>query len=454
MKGGSHRSARPAGQSKEAPQRRDARAVAPLALAVLLIVAAVYWPVLNTRATFFDADQYVGRNALVQRPGWESTKQFLTEVLEPSTVGGYYQPLTMISLMLDYQLGARIDSPLIFRLTNLLLHLLNSALVMLLLYRLFGHPWLAAGVALLFGLHPITVEPVAWIAERKTVLGAFFGLLSLQSYLSFAQTRRWFWYALCVLAYLAGLMSKPTVVPLPALMLLLDYWPVRRLTWKAVIEKVPLLVIAAVSSLVTYISQAETAGARLPTARNLSFVVLSVCHNVVFYPWKLIWPAELWPFYPYPPPMDLSVPVLRAGAVGTFLLSVGLLISWRWTRAALVGWMFFFVAVFPTLGVIGFNIIIASDKYMSRNDRVPLVAHGAVDCSLGALRRGFESPARPNGCACPASRSRDCLRGSYPLPAQALAGPDDAGPARRVQGAEFGTRPQLLGCGLGGRRPP
>ncbi len=339
--------------------------LASLCIALAAAVLVAHWPVVTARAFFLDDGDYLHDNRLVRNPSWHSARTFLTEVLEPSTVPGYYQPVAMISLMLDYRLGGRPEDPRVFRVTSLALHVLNTLLVLLLLQRLFSGVWPAALAASLFGLHPTAVESISWLAERKTVLATFFGLLSLHAYLGFVRTPGWRRYGLCTVTLLLGLMSKPTVIPLPALMLLLDYWPLRRLTWGAVREKLPLFALAAAFAVVTVVSQARS-GARLelPIERTPWTVLLTVCHNVVFYPLKLVWPVQLCPYYDFPHPMDLSQPMLRVGLIGTAILVGLVLVSWRWTRAAITGWLFFLVAIFPTLGLVGFTVTIAADRFV------------------------------------------------------------------------------------------
>ena len=152
----------------------------------------------------------------------------------------YYRPLTMISLMLDYALGGRSDNLRQFHRTNLGLQVLNTALMIVLLYLLFGQVWIAAGAGLLFGFHPMTADPVVWITERKTLLAAFFALLSLILYVKYTRKKSWKLYTGCMLMYVLALLSKPTSLPLPVLMLLIDFWPLRRLKKRAFLEKVPL----------------------------------------------------------------------------------------------------------------------------------------------------------------------------------------------------------------------
>jgi len=361
-------------------------------IALAAVVVAVHWPVLGARAFFLDDGEYLHENRLVRDPSWRSAWTFLSEVLKPSTVPGYYQPLTMISLMMDYRLGGRPDAPAMFRATSLALHALNTLLVALFLHRLLGTFWPAMLVALLFGVHPITVESIAWLAQRKTLLASLFGLLSLHGYLSFVRSGKRRWYGASAAAFAAGLASKPTVIALPVLMLLLDIWPLRRAGWPAVREKLVLFALAIGFAVITLVSQARSgAPVEPPTARTASAALLAVCHNVVFYPLKLLWPAGLCPYYDFPEPMDLSQPALRAGLIGTLALLGLLVVSWRRTRALVTGWAFFFVAVLPTLGLVGFTVVIAADRFAY----FPMLGFLMVLTSLLARlwRSGLDRPA-------------------------------------------------------------
>jgi len=338
--------------------------LAVLLIAVSAAVLVAHGPGLSAQAILIDDDEYLTDNDLVKNPGWESTKRFLTEVLEPSSVKGYYQPVSMISLMIDYALGGRVDNLRQFHRTSLALHVANTALVVVLIYMLFGRVWLAGGVGLLFGVHPITVEPIPWVADRKTVLMAFFGLWCLILYIRYTRMGGWGLYTGCMIMYVLALLSKPTSTPLPVLMLVMDYWPLKRLSKKAVVEKIPLLILCGIGSVITYISQTRTAGAAPPSELGAERIPLTVCHNIIFYLYKIVWPINQSPDYGFPKPLGLSHPMVLAGVVGTCLLIPLLLLSLRWTRALLAGWLFFFIAIFPTLGVVGFTWMIACDKYV------------------------------------------------------------------------------------------
>ncbi len=357
---------RPAGEPGARPGRSlaaERRLLAGLLAVVAVLVAAVHWRCLAAEALTFDDDQYLTRNYLVQSPSLASAGRFLREVLEPSTVRGYYQPLAMISLMLDSAMGGRPDYLRPYHRTSLAFHVANTVLVVVLLYSLFGRPWVAAGVGLLFGMHPLTVETIPWVGERKTLLAAFFSLWCLILYVRYARRKdpRLLWA--CVALYALALLSKPTSTPLPALLLLLDYWPLRRLSWRAVIEKWPFFIIGAASAVITVVSQKRMAGVETPGEHPPWRIPLFLCHNIIFYPWKMLWPVNLSSHYPVPSPLNLQAHMFRIGVIGTGVLLPLLLLSLRWTRAILTSWLIFFVAIFPTMGVLGFTNVIASDKY-------------------------------------------------------------------------------------------
>jgi protein O-mannosyl-transferase len=335
-----------------------------LIIAVCTAVLITHWSALSAKALSFDDNRYFVENFLVRSPSVDSAWRFLTEVFNPSTVGGYYQPLTMISLMLDYAIGGQTDNIMTFHRTSLLFHVLNTALIIVLLYQLFGSEWIAAGVGLLFGVHPLTVETIPWIGERKTLLAAFFAFWSLILYVRFARSGNPKTRIGSIVMYALALMSKPTSTPLPVLMLLMDYWPLRRLTLKTIIEKWPFFVVGGISAVITYISQSRTASVILPESYGIMRVPMVICHNIIFYLYKMIWPLNLSSHYVFPDPLGFSTPMVMIGVIGTLILIPLLLVSLRWTRAAIIGWLIFFVMVFPTMQMLQFSDVIASDKFV------------------------------------------------------------------------------------------
>lgn len=335
-----------------------------LALAIIALIVITDWRALTAQASFIDDKQYLINNSLVQHPGWASAGRFFTEVLSPSTVNGYYQPLAMISLMLDYAMGGRPNNLTLFHLTNIILHILNTLLIFLLIYLLFKKVWSAFTVAILFGIHPMTVEALCWISERKALLAAFFVLLALVLYLLYIDKKKKGFLWAAVLAFVPALLSKPTSLPLPLLLILLDYWPLQRFNKKAVLEKIPFFLLAMISAAITYISQANMSGLALPAAkRSLWQTLLVICHNIFFYISKIFLPINLSPHYPVPNPLAISHPEILAGVIFTVILITLCVISLRKGRALFTGLMFFLIAIFPALGIIEFTTVLTLDNY-------------------------------------------------------------------------------------------
>src|SRR5215472_7287602 len=218
--GSASRESPPAACLSTAGPPLDTRRVATLSAAIIVVavlVTATHWPALSSRALCFDDGEYVLDNPLVRNPSWDSARRFLTEVWAPSTVGGYYQPLAMISLMLD---DAQAPAPpetepslRVFHRTSLALHVANTALLIVLTYLLFGDVLAAAMVGLIFGVHPMTVEPIPWLGERKTLLSAFFAFACLVAYVRYAQRGRVWLYGTALGLFLLALMSKPISMP-------------------------------------------------------------------------------------------------------------------------------------------------------------------------------------------------------------------------------------------------
>jgi tetratricopeptide (TPR) repeat protein len=332
-------------------------------LFVAAVTVTVHWPALSCRAFCFDDSKYLLDNSLVQHPSWKAAGRFLNEVRAPSTVDGYYQPLTMISLMLDSALGGSSDQLSPYHRTSLALHALNAALVALLLYLLFNRPIVAVLVALVFSLHPLTVEPVPWIGERKTLLAAFFSFLCLVIYIRYAQTGRRAMLWACVPIYVLALLSKPTSTPLPLLLLILDVWPLHRMNRRAVVEKLRLLLLGGLSAVVTYVSQSQSASTHAPGQYPWPQVPVVLFHNLGFYLEKISWPTALSPFYPYPQPFSPAQALVAIRCALGLSFIILLIVLRRPAPAVAYGGLFFLVALFPTLQLIRFQPGFGSDKY-------------------------------------------------------------------------------------------
>jgi tetratricopeptide (TPR) repeat protein len=356
--------------------------LAPTLIITLVVVLITYLPALSAQALYLDDDVYLG-SPLIQNPSLSSVGRFFGEVIEPSAVFGYYHPLTLTSVMLDFLDPGVAQSPLPFHRTSLLLHLLNTGLVIIFLYMLFGNKVVAGLVGLLFGLHPINADNILWIAERKTVLATFFVLLSLIFYVLYTRRPDWKRYAATWAMYVCALLSKPTAIPLPVLFLVLDYWPLGRLNlaeifavwrnWRTLmaekplwlrilIEKIPFLIVGALSAVIAYVSQERTVGPALPVENPQLRQVLSLVYKPVFYIFKMIWPTNLIVEYPFPTPLTLANPVIWAGIIGTIVLIVALVIAARRAPPVLAGGLFFFIAIFPAL--LNFNAEMAGNRFV------------------------------------------------------------------------------------------
>ncbi len=327
---------------------------------VATITFAVHWPVLHAQAISFDDNQTFIHNPRIQNPSWESVKTFFTEVTAPRYVEGYYRPLTLTTLMLDRANAGSADDFLPYHRTSLTLHVLSTALLIVLCYQLFGRPLVAAMVGLLFGLHPLTVEPVAWVMERKTVLAAFFAFACLCAYVQYAKRGRWAWFAFSVLFYFLSLLSKPTGTPLPLMMLLIDYWPMRRLNGRAVAEKAPFFILAIAFAALTYLTEHQVNVLTWPIAE----FPLRACWLIMFYLGKVLVPIHLSSIYVTPAPLAITNPLVLAGVVGTVALAAALFVSRRRTPAVWVGLVIFLLGLAPTLGLVRYSWVAASDKYV------------------------------------------------------------------------------------------
>jgi tetratricopeptide (TPR) repeat protein len=343
--------------------RSSWRLFAAVCLAVAALVVAAHAPVMRCDALSADDDLFVTNNRLVTNPSWSSVRSFFVEVLNPSTVAGYYLPVTMTSLMLDHAMGGRSSHPVVFHRTNLALHVTITLLIALLLFRLFGSPVAAGLAALVFGLHPLTVEPVAWLSERKTLLATTFALVSLLAYLEYVKQRGRAWLATSLAAFALALLSKPIVTTLPILLLVLDAWPLRRLRRETVVEKWPWFAIAALSALVATVSLKNTetfTGAPTP----LSGVAFRALFLPLFYLARALRPVHLSVVVPPPEPFGFGNPAVLVSVLGFFVVCAALFVQRRRAPGVWTGWLFYLVALAPTFGILTWSRILAWDRYV------------------------------------------------------------------------------------------
>ena len=322
------------------------------------LTLAAYGPVWRLGFIDFDDPVYVSENrdVLAGLSGAGLVWAFTT------TECANWHPLTWLSLMLDATFGG--SNPRVYHATNLLLHVTNVLLLFLVLLRMTGCRRRSAFVAALFAVHPQHVESVAWIAERKDVLSTLFWLLTLGAYARYAARPAMGRYAAVVAMLALGLMAKPMLVSLPLVLLLLDVWPLRRLgtvPWRRLLaEKIPLLVVAAASSIVTLIVQkpAMEALADVPfgeRARN----ALSSC---IVYLAKMFWPARLAVFYPFPRG-GISWVEAAVAAIVLATLSVAALVLARRRPWIPVGWFWYLLTLVPVLGLVQIGSQARADRY-------------------------------------------------------------------------------------------
>lgn len=337
-----------------------------LGLALFLVTGCLLWaqwPVLSARALMFDDAAYLVENRLVRNPSLDSIARFFGEVLEPSTVRGYYQPLAMTSLMVDCGLGGSPENLAPFRRTSLIIHLLTTLLVGALFFHTFNCLPAALFGALAFGLHPGCVESTAWLSDRKTLLAGLFCVASLVCYAEYARQGGRRRYVGILVFYLLALLSKPTATTLPLVMLVMDFWPFRRLNVRTIREKLPFFALAITFAVITYVSQSRTAGVIAPESYTLTGRALIVGYNLAFYPLHFFWPVDLSGHYPYPNPVNMGNPAVRR-AILLSLLVIGLsVLSLKWTRSIMAGLLIAVFALLPAIGVIGFTPAIAADRF-------------------------------------------------------------------------------------------
>lgn len=332
-------------------------------LLVALVVAAAFAPVLDTRALSLDDDDYITHNELVTRPSAAHAAQFFREAVRPTTVGGYWMPLSMTSLMLDVAQGGSASNPEPFHRTSLALHVAATVELFWLLALLFGAPVPALLAALAFGLHPLAVEPVAWIGERKTVLAGALTLCAAAMHVAWVRYGGPWRRVVSWVAFALALLAKPTATLLPLMLLLVDHWPLRRLSRRAIAEKWPFFLLAAASAAITLVSHARSATLDIASGSDRVSLPLQASARLVFYAGKLLWPGALSCVYPRLGPYSWTNPEALAALFSVAAMSA-LTVLWARRRPALLmGWGWFVLALAPVLGWFDYSWVTLSDKY-------------------------------------------------------------------------------------------
>jgi tetratricopeptide (TPR) repeat protein len=342
-----------------------------ICLALLAASFAVYAPVRHFDFVNFDDPEYVRDNPHV-RAGLTSGSLAWAFT---STESANWFPVTRLSHILDAQFFGMRAGPQ--HLSSVLFHALAALVLFAFLSRATRAPWPSALVALLFAVHPSHVESVAWVAERKDVLCALFWFLALWAYVRYAERPGAGRYLLVLLPFCLGLMSKPMIVTLPLVLLLLDVWPLGRRP--ALREKVPFFALAFAAAVATYLVQRGSGAVEALAAFPFGLRVENALVSYVVYAAKMFWPTRLAVFYPYP----TRIPLWQAGLAAVALAGISILVlrSVRSRPYLAAGWLWYLVTLAPVIGVVQVGAQARADRYLY----VPMVglaimlAWGAAD---------------------------------------------------------------------------
>ena len=337
-----------------------------MCLLLAVVTLALYNPVNRHPFVNYDDDRYITENKHVRQGLTGETIAWATT----STEQANWHPLTWMSHALDVSLFRL--NPAGHHFTSVLLHVVNVCLLFLLLMWATNRIGPSLFVAALFAVHPINVESVAWIAERKNVLCTLFLFLTLWAYAWYAKQPGWKRYLVVAALFVAGLASKPMVITLPFVLLLLDYWPLARAqgansetnkkTWSQLAtEKLPLFALSAAGAMITM--NAQQTGGAVRSIEQFSFGVrvANALNAYAMYLWNMLWPTRLAPLYPHP---GNSLPAWH-GLVAAVVLLIITAIVWAFhaRRYLLVGWFFFLGTLVPVIGFVQVGEAAMADRY-------------------------------------------------------------------------------------------
>ena len=333
-----------------------------LCAGLAIVTFAVYWPVHNHQFVYYDDNVYVTENQTIHSgPTWQNIKWAFT-----TGYASNWHPLTWLSLMLDSELFSVKPGPM--HLVNVLFHVANTILLFIVLSRMTKGQWQSAFVAGLFALHPLHVESVAWVAERKDVLSTLFWLLTMLAYARYAERSSASRYIVVLVLFATGLLVKPMLVTLPFVLLLLDYWPLGRLfnpkfsTARLLLEKVPLIVLTVVSSVVTFVVQQKSGAMSDIYHLRFNERIINAIVSYLTYIGKMIWPTQLAVLYPHP---VNTIPVSRAVIYGTILvlITIFFVCYCRRYKYLIVGWLWYFGTLVPVIGIVQVGSQAMADRY-------------------------------------------------------------------------------------------
>jgi protein O-mannosyl-transferase len=347
-------------------QTYPSRNVWLVVLSLVALAFVAYSPVWRFDFVSIDDPQYVSQNPHVAGGlSWTAVQWAFTTGHQAN-----WHPLTWVSHMIDVQLFG-LDAGA-HHFLNLLFHAANAVLLFLLLRRMTGAHGRSAFVAALFAVHPLHVESVAWVAERKDLLSGLVFMLTIWAYVGYVRRPDWRRYLGVVVLYAAGLMAKPMLVTLPFVLLLLDWWPLGRFKngamrqWgngamRFVVEKLPLFALAAISSIVTFLVQREGGAVRSTEAFPLGLRVANAIVSAVRYLTDLLWPAKLGIFYPFPNEIGLTSVLIALGVL--VAISILAMLAARRAPVVPVGWLWYLGMLVPVIGLVQVGTQARADRY-------------------------------------------------------------------------------------------
>ena len=333
---------------------------------MILLILIAYWQVGTFGFNVLDDYDYVAKNEHV-RTGL--TFNNVIWAFQPVSEVGNWHPITWLSHMLDVEIYGL--EPRGHHITNLIIHILNSLLLLFVFNKLTKQSWPSYFVCLLFALHPLHIESVAWISERKDLLCTMFFFLTIISYRSYVATCGRRFYLLTVFYYLMALMSKPMAVTLPFVLLLLDYWPLERMDAKCgitpsiniklVYEKIPLFIMSIMVSLITFLVQQE--GGAVSNLNEISLIdrLSNALISYAMYLWKTVWPEKLSIFYPYQQNVNIALSVSAL----IFLMFVTInVFRYAFKRKYIpAGWLWYVGMMVPVIGLVQVGSQSMADRY-------------------------------------------------------------------------------------------
>lgn len=325
---------------------------------ISLISFIAFIPSLRNGFTHWDDDVLVTENMTIRELSWHNLGHYFTSYYIST-----YIPLTLLSFAIEYRI-AELD-PQVYHTTNLVLHMFNCLLVFCLIYLLSKNIGVSLLVALFFGLHPLRVESVAWVTERKDVLFSLFFLATLIFYLLYHMTRKVRNYCLALVMFVLSALSKGMAITLPFVLLLLDYYTKRRFTRKLIFEKIPFFAVALVFGLLAVFAQFPSIARRTESLVSFPNTIFIAGRNLLFYLLKLALPVRLSALYPYPDLSGNALPIIfYVSPVIVLGLALFVIFMRKHSRVLTFGTIFFLLNIVTVIGIIPLaGDAIAADRY-------------------------------------------------------------------------------------------